>query len=186
MTSFFKRVASWIGALLLVTGPPWARAQSPSLPPEWEVRDNLQALREGLARLKPLLSGVKPEDWIAKGAPAAYQDQLRSLTEELGFLTNSLERLSAEPERLTIALEAYLRFLALETMLESVNEGVRKYQNPALADLLKGAFSETAPRREKLRSYLVQLVSAKEAELKIMHEEAQRCRTMLLRTPPPK
>lgn len=163
-----------------------ARAQSPSLPPEWEVRDNLQALRDGLARLRPLLSGVKPEDWVAKGAPATYQAQLRSLAEELGFLTDSLERLAAEPERLTLALEVHLRSMAVEAMLESLSEGVRKYQNPALADLLKGAYSETAPRREKLRSYLVQLASAKEAELKIMHEEAQRCRTMLLRTPPRK
>jgi hypothetical protein len=163
-----------------------AGAQSPSLPPEWEVRDNLQGLREGLARLRPLLAGVKPEEWVAKGASTTYQDQLRSLAEELGFLTDTLERLAAEPERITLALEAHLRFLAVEAMLESVNEGVRKYQNPALADLLKGAFSETAPRREKLRGYLVQLASAKEAELKIMHEEAQRCRTMLLRTPPRK
>lgn len=186
VTSLSKRVATWIGALALMAGPPLARAQSPSLPPEWEVRDNLQALREGLARLRPLLSGVKPEDWVAKGAPAAYQAQLRSLAEELGFLTDSLERLAAEPERLTLALEVYLRSMAVEAMLESLSEGVRKYQNPALADLLKGAYSETAPRREKLRSYLVQLASAKEAELKIMHEEAQRCRTMLLRTPPRK
>lgn len=172
--------------VFLVVSPQAGLAQSPSLPPEWEVREQLKALEQGLERLNSLLAGVRPQDWVAQGAPEAYHTQLRSLAEEVGYLKNSLQRLSAEPERLTLALETLLRFQAVEAMLASVNEGVRRYQNPALADLLRETFAETAPKREKFRSYLVQLASAKEAELKVMHEEAQRCRTMLLRTPQPR
>lgn len=172
--------------VLLVASAQAGLAQSPPLPPEWEVREQLKALEQGLERLRSLLEGVKPRDWVAKGAPEAYQTQFRSLGEEISYLKNSLERLSAEPERLTLALEVSLRFQAVEAVLSSLNEGVRRYQNPALADLLRETFAETAPNREKFRNYLVQLASAKEAELKVMHEEAQRCRTMLLRTPQPR
>ncbi|MCS6952336.1 MAG: hypothetical protein NZM33_05695 [Bryobacteraceae bacterium] len=180
----YSRPVRWLTLTMLALGTTLAsRAQSPSLPPEWEVREQLRTLEQGLQRLKSLLNGIRPEDWVSKGAPEAYEAQLRSLDNEIGYLGNSFQRLSEDPERLTLALEVWLRFQAVQALLESLNEGVRRYQNPALADLVRETFAETAPTREKLRGYLVQLAAVKEAELKVMHEEAQRCRTMLLRAP---
>jgi hypothetical protein len=163
---------------------PLANAQSPALPPEWEVRNNLTALVEQVRRLKPILQGVKTEEWSQKGAPETYQAQWKSITSELDYLVRSTEELSREPERLTVALKVFLRMQAMESLLVSFQDGIRKYQNPALADLLRGVMTENAVHREKLREYLVQLAAVKEQECKIMNEEAQRCRALISQQPP--
>ena len=161
-------------------------AQSSGLPPEWEVRKDLAALVEQVGKLKPLLDAVKPDEWAQKGAPDTYKTQWKSVTSELDYLIRSTGELSRVPERLTIALEVYFRMQAVESMLSSLEEGVRKYQNPALADLLRGTMTEEAVHRERLRQYIVQLAATKEQELKVMNEEAQRCRTQISRQPPAK
>jgi site-specific recombinase XerC len=81
-----------------------------------------------------------------------------------------------EPARLTAALDAYFRLQNLETVLTSLVDGVRKYQNPALADLLRGVMSENSTSRQQLRQYLTDLAAVKELESKLMDQEAQRCR----------
>ena len=63
--------------------------------------------------------------------------------------------------------------------LTSLIEGVRKYQNPALADLLRGVMSENNASRQQLRQYLVDLAAIKEQEFKVMDQEAQRCREVI-------
>lgn len=174
----------WLCALFVPVCWSFAFAQSPGLPPEWEVRDSLTSLAEQVGRLKPILQEVNPEDWSRKGAPEAYQAQWKSIAAEIEYLMRSTKELSDQPERLTLALETLLRMQALESMLASINEGIRRYQNPALADLLRGVMSDNAVHREKLRQYVVQLAEVKEHELKVMHEEAQRCRASLSRQPP--
>ncbi len=107
-----------------------------------------------------------------------------SLKAELGYLTAKLGELEKDPERMTPTLETYFRLQAVESLLNSMSEGVRRYQNPALADLVLGVISESENNRSRLRSYLVELVSTKEHELRIMDGEAQRCRGMILKQPP--
>lgn len=75
---------------------------------------------------------------------------------------------------------------AMESMLDSLEEGIRKYQNPALAELLRGAMTENAVHVEKFRQYIVQLAAVKEHEWTVMNEEAQRCRGQLSLQPPAK
>ena len=84
-----------------------------------------------------------------------------------------------------MALETLFRMQSLDSLLVSLQEGIAKYQNPALAELLRGAMSDGAAGQEWLRQYVVQLASVKEGQFKVMDAEAQRCRTMLLRQPPP-
>lgn len=162
---------------------PVVRAQSPGLPPEWEVRKNLNALVEQVRKLKPILQGVKPEEW--KGAPETYTKQWKSIMSELDYLIRSSGELSRQPDSLSLSLETLFRMQSMESMVGSLEEGIRTYQNPALADLLRGAVTNNAIHRETLREYIVQLAAAKEHELKIMDEEAQRCRAQLSRRPPP-
>ena len=69
----------------------------------------------------------------------------------------------------------------VDSMMQSVIAGVRRYQNPAVADLLQGAMNEMMPYHQALQGYLVQLVGVKETELRIADEEAQRCRSELIR-----
>jgi hypothetical protein len=136
-------------------------------------------------RLHPILDEVKPADWVQKGAPEAYVTQIAEVRDQMRFVTQNAEELKAETDSMTRTLAVYLRMIALDSMLESLGQGVRRYQNPALADLLASVVSENSANRARLQEYLVELVSSKEAELKIADEEAQRCRTQLLRQPRP-
>ena len=160
--------------------------QSAGVPPEWEVQKDMASLVDQTGRLKPLLDAVKPEQWVEKGAPEAYVTQWKSIMAESDYVAGSAKELAAEPERLTLALETYLRLQSLNAQLDSLNEGIRKYQNPALADLIRGAMTDGAAGREKLRQYIVRLAAVKEEQLKVANDEAQRCRSILLKQAPAK
>lgn len=156
------------------------------IPPEWEVRKQIDALAASLARLKPVLEQVRAEEWPSRGAPEAYVAQAKTLRTELGYLERSAEILRARPDRLTAVLDTFLRLDRFQLLLASLEEGVRRYQNPALADLLRSVFAEGAPSRENLRQYLLDLAQVKEQELEIADREAQRCRDILIRQAPPR
>lgn len=155
------------------------------LPPP-ELRQTLDALVARLNRITPILDQVRPQDWVAQGAPATYADQWHSVRAETGFVARNADELSQDPEKMTKTLELYLRLQSIETMVGSLAGGIRRYQNPAVADLLEGVLAESNPYRGKLRNYLMELTAAKEAELGVMDAEAQRCRSMIIKSPPPK
>ena len=191
-TSFQKEsVMSWcvpewlrVSAVVALCSLPTALAQSGGLSPEWDVRKNLDALAAQARRMKPLLDDLKPQEWVAKGAPDTYVAQWKSAQSEIDSLVTTSENLAREPERLTVALEAFFRMESLESMLGSLSEGIGKYQNPALANLLRSLMTENATHREKLHRYIVELAAAKEQEFKVVDREAQRCRGLLSRQPP--
>jgi hypothetical protein len=185
MSGFVPRRARW-AVVLATLWLPVAGAQTPDLPQEWEIRANLTSLVAGTERLKPLLEAAKPEQWAQKGAADGYQAQWKSITAEIGYIGRAAGELQRQPERLTLTLETYFRMQSLDSMLSSLNEGIRKYHNPALADLINEAMSTNAAQCEKLRQYIVQLAAAKEQQFKVMDQEAQRCRMMLSRQPPAK
>lgn len=160
--------------------------QTAGLTTEWEIRSTLKDLVAQTERLVPMLDQVHPQDWIAKGAPEAYLQQWKSIKAESGYVIQTTQSLAATPAKTTLVLQVYLRMQAMESLLESLAEGVRRYQNPALADLFQAMASENNSGRARLRDYLVELVAAKEEELRIMDQEAQRCRTILIKQPLPK
>jgi hypothetical protein len=151
--------------------------------PEYDVRRDLTTLAEQTRRFQPLLAQVKPEKWIENGAPEAYVRQLRSCQANVQSLIAATDQLAREPERLTVALDAYFRMQNMESLVGSLRDGIRKYQNAELAGLLSGALADNANNREKLRQHIIDLAAAREQELQIMDQEAQRCRGMLLRQP---
>jgi hypothetical protein len=55
-----------------------------------------------------------------------------------------------------------------------------------VADLMQGSLLENLNNRERLKSYLTELAQTKEQEFKIMDKEAQRCRGIMTKQPPPK
>jgi hypothetical protein len=180
----FPRLLCLLLPALFSTAWPVA-AQQAGFVPEWEIRKTVGAVATQCQRLKPILDQVNPKDWIAKGAPEAYVTQWNSTKASLENMSVSAQNLTREPERLTFALDTFLRLGAFESMLSSLAEGVRKYQNPAIADLLHGVMSENSSNREKLRAYLLELAEAKEQEFRVVNQEAQRCRTSILRQPRP-
>ncbi len=161
-----------IATFFLVAAAAWAQS-SPGVTPGWELKKQLDGLVAQTRRLTPLLEQVKPQDWGADG----YREQHKSAQAEVEYLARSAAALALEPEKMTLALEAFLRLEGLERMLDSLSEGVRRYQNPALAELIQGTISENLVHRARLRNYLTELVATKQDELRIANEEAQSCRT---------
>ncbi len=172
-----------IGLCLLTSLPLWA--QNSGLEPEWEARKMLANLAAEARRFQPILDQVNPQTWVAAGAPETYVAQLKSTKAEIGYLEITTKALAEQPERLTLALEALFRMQSLEAFLRSLAEGIRRYQNPAVADLLNGLMNETLASRERLRTYVIELAAIKEQELSMMDREAQRCRAMISRQPAP-
>ncbi len=155
--------------------------QAQGLPPEWEVRNQLNSLAEHVERFQPLLANIEPEKW--NNAPAGYARQLQRVRDEIGYLVTTARSLARQPDRLTLAMETYFRMLAVDEMLRSMEAGIRKYQNPAVADLLQGLLADETADREKLKQYLLDLAADREAQFRVADEEAQRCRALLSRQP---
>ena len=94
------------------------------------------------------------------------------------------QSLRKQPEKLTLALETLFRLQAVESQVNSLVDGVRRYQNPAVGDLLVSVVSANSANRDQLRQYVTDLAQTKEQEFQIVDQEAQRCRGTLMRQPP--
>ena len=164
----------------------FAQAQNAGVQAEWDISKTIESLSVQAKRLKPILDQLTPEEWVQHGAPDTYVAQWKGAQAELGYLVNSAKALEQQPERLTVALDTYFRLQSLEMRLDSLLEGVRNYQNPAVGDLLFGVLAENSSNRDKLRQYITDLAATKEQEFKIVDQEAQRCRGVLSRPPAPK
>ena len=112
--------------------------------------------------------------------------QWNSTQAQLKYLISSSEAFSRQPERLALGLDTYFRMQAVDSMLGSLAEGVRKYQNPALASIMQSVIAENSANRDRLRQYLQDLATQKEQEFQVADREAQRCRAALLGQPAPK
>jgi hypothetical protein len=159
-----------------------ARAQGVSAP--WDISQTLTSLAAQSQRLLPILEQLTPEKWEAKGAPAAYTAQWRNARSEVGYLLGASESFKKQPEKLTLALETLFRLQAVEAQVNSLIEGVRRYQNPAVGDLLVSVVSANSANRDQLRQYITDLAKTKEEEFQVVDREAQRCRGTLMRQPP--
>ncbi len=143
------------------------------------MRALVQSLQTQAQRLRPLLDRIKPESWLSRGAPAAYVQQLRSSQAELRYTMQSSDAFAKQPERLPLALDTYFRMQSMDTVLGSLIEGIRKYQNPGDAALVQGVINENSGNRDRLREYIRELANEKEKEFEIADREAQRCRGAL-------
>jgi hypothetical protein len=155
--------------------------QSGGIQAEWEVRKQMTALAEHVQRFEPVLDRIHPEEWVKKGAPQAYVEQFSRTRAEIGYVVGSANELAAHPDRMTTALDTFFRMESVDAMLRSVMAGIRKYQNPAVAELLQGLINDTSADRDKLRQYLVDLAADREQQFRVMDREAQRCRAALSR-----
>lgn len=168
-------------ALFTALLPVCALAQQAGVPTEWDVQKMVESIASQSARFQPLVTAIDPKPWVAKGAPEAYVQQWESAKAQAEAVKLSSDNLVREPARLTAALDTLFRLQNLEVSLTSLIDGVRRYQNPALADLLRSVLSENSSSRQQLRQYLVDLAAVKEQEFKVMEDEAQRCRTTVNR-----
>jgi hypothetical protein len=172
-----------LGILIAVA----ALAQSPStgLEPSWDMAVVIDQMGKDIARLIPVLGQVNAAGWLEKGAPDAYVAQLQSSKDQARAIASEAAVLTRTPEKLSAGLQLYFRFQGLETMLTSLEDAARRYQNPQIAQTLAATFADSGANRERFRSYLVNLAADRERQFEIMDQEAQRCRGMLM-SPPPK
>jgi hypothetical protein len=150
--------------------------------PTWEVAAIAENLEAQTEQAEQILTGVKPEEWPQAGA-AAYAAQRETLLVELAHLRNSARAMASAPERLPLVVDTFLWIDRTNSMMASMTDGVRRYQNAAVADLLESARGQYSGAGEKLKEYMRQLAVSVDAQMQIAHEEAQRCRTELVTRP---
>jgi hypothetical protein len=171
-----------------------AYAQAPSskpptagLEPAWDIAVVLQEIGAHAGRLLPVLDQLDVPAWVAKGASDTYVAQLESSRQQTRAVADEAAALARNPEKLSGALQLFFRMEAVENMLNSLQEGARKYQSPRVAQSLAALFGEGGANRERLRGYIVNLAAEREQQFAVMDREAQRCRaTLMAPAPPPK
>ena len=151
--------------------------------PQWDIQKLIASLNAQAQHLTPLIDQVKPETWVAKGAPETYIPQWKSTQAELKYFLAVSQQFSRKPERLSLALETYFHMQAMDQFLGSLIEGIRHYQSAELANHAQTLSDENSSNRERLRQYITDLSKEQEQEMRVMDQEAQRCRTALSRQP---
>ena len=172
------RIATFT-ALLLFAG--LVPAQQPGMQNAWDIHKTLAAVAQLADRLAPILDQIHPESW--NGAPEGYVAQATTCRNELRALAAESRKLDQNPEKLIDALQLLFRIRATETVLASFSEGLRKYANPPMADMLNAAVAENAGNKDRLQQYILELAMAREQEFRVADQEAQRCRQTLSRQP---
>jgi len=167
--------------LFLFAGLSGLRAQQAGTQTVWDIHNTLNAIALHADRLAPFVDQIHPETWT--GAPEGYAAQAKSCRNEVRAVAAAARKLSQNPEKLTDALATLFQIRSEEGMLASLGEGMRKYSNPPMADLLNAAIAENAANRDRLQQYILELAAAREQEFHVADEEAQRCRQSLSRQP---
>ena len=159
-------------------------AQTASVPQAWDITKTLRAVSAGVTRIMPILEQIRPQEWVAQGASDTYATQWKESIVQANAISTSAQALLPHPEKLPDTLQLLFRMQAFHAELASVGEGLRKYQNPALADLMFSVAAEDGPAREQLQQYAVDMANEKEQQFQIADREAQRCRGTLSRESP--
>ena len=148
---------------------------------DWDVHKTLTAIALHADRLAPFVDQIHPENW--SGAPDAYAAQAKTCRNEVRGVAAAARALSQNPDKLTDELQLLFRVRTLEGRLASLGAGLRKYQNPPMADMLNSAVAENAGNLQRLEQYVLELSAAKDQEFRVADQEAQRCRQSLSRQP---
>jgi hypothetical protein len=165
--------------------PAASAAKSPQgIAPVWDVKATLVEVASHAERLLPVLDQIDSKEWLARGASETYIEQLQSCKVQCKAIADTAKDLARQPERLSAALELYFRLHTLDTMLTSLQEGIRRYLNPAVADMLAAVAAEKSDKRQGFERFLVELAATREQQLLVMDAEAQRCRGNLSRQTP--
>ena len=150
----------------------------------WDVRANVAALVADVQKVEPLLRRVDAPHWVTRGAPEAYVRQHASAQAAVQQLVLATQRLSQDPEKLTAVVDVYFELERMELLMNSLRDGVRKWQSDDLANMFTQVMGTNILHRDRLRQHMRDLANARETEFRIANEEAQRCRGMLTRQAP--
>jgi hypothetical protein len=169
----------WACAAALYGQAQPAQPQPAGLEPDWDIGAILQEMSAHAGRLLPVLDRIDVAPWLEKGASDTYAAQLQSSKDQAKAFADGARDLARNPERLSASLELLFRIQGLETMLGSLEEGIRKYQDPAAAQALASLAAENGANRDRFQRYIVNLAAERERQFQVMDAEAQRCRGIL-------
>ena len=159
--------------------------RAPSLPPDpAEVAAIAGAISQRADHLKPMFEEVHAADWVANGAPEAYVSQWSSLQTQNQAIEADMTAIAQHPEAMADVMKALFRVHRFDSDLDGLIKAVRRYQNPALADLIESVAAGDQSGVDKLQQYVLDLATEKERQLDVEDKEAQRCRSMLAGQPP--
>jgi hypothetical protein len=149
-----------------------------------EVPSIAAKVSERSEHLTPMFEQVHISEWIAKGAPDTYNSQWNSLVQQNQAIETDMKDIAEHPERMQDVMHALFRVHRFDIDLNALLIAVRRYQNPALADIIESAAVSDQAGVEKLQQYALDLADVTEKQLSIEDEEAQRCRGSLASQPP--
>ena len=175
------RVLAWLSFPLFLVAQDQAGLQ-----PDWDIGVIVGEMSAHVTRLLPTLDKVNARAWVAKGASETYAVQLQSSKDQARAIVKDAEALRRNPEKLSQCLQLYFRIDGMEQMINSLVDGIRKYQDPALATQLASQSAENGANRNRFQAYIVSLATQQEQECAVMDKEAQRCRSIVATQPPPK
>jgi PAS domain-containing protein len=158
-------------------------AQEKGIEPEWDIRPVLKEIAAHAQRMVPVLEQIDAKELAKNGAPDTYIAQLNESKVQAKALATEAAALANSPDKLSADLATFFRMLSLEKTLFSIEEGIRKYWNPAVADLLNSQMAENGANRERFQRYILDLAATHEEECAVMDHEAQRCRGILAKQP---
>jgi len=166
-----------------------AQQQPPAAPDQIfvdssEVPSIATKISERSEHLKPMFEQIHAAEWIAKGAPDTYTSQWKSLVEQNQAIETDMAAIAGHPEGMQDVMRALFRVHRFDSDLNSLLGAIRRYQNPALADLIESVAVSDQAGVEKLQQYTLDLADATEKQLSVENEEAQRCRATLASQPP--
>ena len=150
---------------------------------EDQIKAALAGVSQHAARIEPMLKQLNPADWVAKGAPQTYVAQWNSALSEIQSIRIDMANLGQRPDQMSDGLKALFRIGSYHQGLRSLMGAVRRYQNPALADLIESVAAEDQGDVERMQQYLLELAGDKERQFDVVNTEAQRCRGMLSKQP---
>ena len=153
--------------------------QPQGLETDWEIGGVLKEIAAHASRLTPALDHVDARSWVDQGASETYGEQLQSTKDQARALNEGAADLVRNPERLSALLDVFFRIQAIDSMLGSVEEGIRKYGYKPDAQTLASLQAESGANRDRLQRYIVSLAAEREREFQAMDREAQRCRAVV-------
>jgi hypothetical protein len=165
--------------LLLLAGPTFA--QQASVMTDYDAAQLFNTVADQTRKLAPMIEQINTAEWVAKGAAPTYNQLRDSALAQNQAIVKAMHDLVQHPSRLSDCLSALFRIQSMEMELISLDPGLRKYQNPALADLISSLLAEGNRNRDRFREYVVDLASHKEQQFDVADKEAQRCRESIMK-----
>ena len=151
-------------------------AQDASVLTEYDAAQLFNTVADQTQKLAPMIEQINTAEWIAKGAAPTYGQLREGALAQNKAIVQGMRELSQHPGKLSECMTQLFRIQSMEMELISLDPGLRKYQNPALADLISSILAEGHRNRDRFRQYVVDLTSHKEEQFDVADKEAQRCR----------